>query len=572
MNADSPKTTIKPQPHQDIGIVGGGLSALATLASTVAYLRKHDIKGVNITIFEPAGNIGPGIVYDKSLPDSFILNHENKIMGTVSAAIDPDTLTKENPELYRDFWKWIQENQARLQAQHPSLSAKKFTDENAFMPRHIYGQYLVERYAQTKELAAQAGITIHEVAQKVTNIEKDGDLWKLTAGDDSAGSQAHHFQNIMLTSGHWYRKTSEQWEKTGRAFQAYPPEGYIGANAPGGTLLIRGTGLTGVDAAVAALESGKYDKVIMASRRGQLHALRGPKEHYEPKFFTENALNNAAGGADKPLTLEMIWKLAKKEFEHAYKEKGKPAPDWEAIQNPKDMTAFLREQLDDISQGNEFIWRSVIDRIDALRQHVYDRLSDADKERFRNEFQNLFISYRAATPPENGEKMLRYIEEGKLEITGGALSVGYNEETKKFEMQIAMQPDGSPVHVRDGKEGLPKGAVIKTIEADATVDATGQARAIQQSPILAELAKQGVVSPHAMGGICLSDDFRPLGKDGQPQAGLYALGAMGDGQIINLSSSLNLTEYARGIAQSLAQNIAEKRATLTPERELETIR
>jgi uncharacterized NAD(P)/FAD-binding protein YdhS len=94
---------------------------------------------------------------------------------------------------------------------------------------------------------------------------------------------------------------------------------------PSGTLLIRGTGLNAVDAAIAALEGGQYEHVVMASRRGLLHALRGPKQKYIPKFLTREKID--AEFPEGHIPLLRIVELLKQELESAYSAAGKPIPD-----------------------------------------------------------------------------------------------------------------------------------------------------------------------------------------------------------------------------------------------------
>ena len=529
-----------------IGIIGGGLSGTATLTHLVGELTRQQKRDVTITMFDPAP-IGPGIVYGADLPDSILLNHPNKLMGSVSHLVTDDKRD--------DFFKWMQQNSARLKASCPSLQPD---NPEGFSPRRIYGEYLMERYAQAKEYAKAHGITVLEVHKPVTAVQKQGQFWEIKAGD----GPAKPYQQVVVCSGHWYRGLPKEWQQTGRAFLAYPLGNYIKGSEgkAGGTLLIRGTGLTAVDATIAAIESGRYAHVIMASRRGQLHALQGPKNpNYEPKFLTIDRLESEfPNGQHYPL--KRVIELLRMEIEDAYKQAGKPAPNWNDIVHPKDMHAWLKAQVEQIDRGEEFLWRSVIDKVDLNRQKIYARLSPQDQEIFQDEYRNLYISYRASTPPPNGRKLLHYMEEGKLTITGGMINLSYDEASGKFVTEIAKYPDGTPYNGPEHAP-LPKDVKVEKLQADVLVDAIGQTRSVKASPLLNAMLKEGIAKEHAQGGLQLDAHMGILDRHGQPQPGIYAIGNLSDGQHINHSSSLNLTDNTRRLATHMVAELAKLPAT-----------
>jgi uncharacterized NAD(P)/FAD-binding protein YdhS len=531
--------------QNNIGIIGGGLAGTAAFVNLVGKLTEKNTGTTTITIFEPATIIGPGMVYRQDLPDSFILNHENRLMGTVNHTKyrEQDTRT--------DFFEWLKENATLLTKQMPNLHP---FDPEAFSPRKAYGMYLAQRYREAKAFAEQNGITVKEVHGSASAIRKKNQ-W-IVDYEDSNGKQAASFQQLIVSNGHFYRNIPKEWQKTGRAFQAYPPERYITDDKnPRKTLLIRGAGLTAVDAAIVALESGQYTHVMMISRHGQLHALRGKKKPYTPQYCTLENLEREF--PTQPFPLDRFLELLKQEIEEAYKDAGKSAPDWEEILHPKDMRKFLKTQLDQIERGEEFLWRSVFDAVDTARQSIYSRMTPEDQARFQNEYRNLYISYRAAMPPENGVKLLHYMEEGKLTISGGLLSTSYNKQTDKFEIEIGKDEENRNYISLDGTTAIPPHINITKMSADTFVDAVGQSRSIPKSPLLNQMVKEGIAKEHALGGLHLGENMEFLDRNGQKQSGIYALGNMSDGQHINHSSSLNLCDISRNIAKHVAQNTSE---------------
>lgn len=530
----------------NIGIIGGGLSGTATLVHLVGNLAKRHVKGVTITIFDPSPSIGPGSAYALDLPDSLILNHENNYMGSVNhAMLEKDTRT--------DFWAWMKENALELQKKSPSVTPN---DGNAFSPRHIYGAYLVERYAQAKQFAVEHGITIREVHAPVDALSQHEKYWDIGYNENGL----HHkqsFQQVFLCNGHWYREFPASWRNTGCAFSAYPPQAYTKgiAHNPEATLLIRGTSLSAVDAAIAALESGQYAHVTMASRHGQLHALRGPKSPYQPQHLTIERLEAEFPG--KPFPLKRIAELLQQEIVDAYKAKGQQPPDWEAILHPKDMKKFLEDQLNQINRGEEFIWRSVLDAVDINRQSIYGRMTPEDQAAFTQDYRNLYLSYRAAMPPVNGAKLLKYMNEGKLTVTGGMINLTYDDTRKKFTAETAHYANGTPYVTVSGLETLRPGTTSRKIETDAVVDAIGPSRNIRSVPLFNQMLATGIAKEHALGGLTLGNHMCVLDKEGNPQAGLYAIGNLSEGQHVHHLSSLNITDNSRKVTAHVAEEIAQ---------------
>lgn len=524
--------------NKKVAIIGGGISGAAACVHTAGELMRQGIKDAQISIFDPAG-IGPGLAYARDLPDSFLLNHESALMGMVNVHnLDAPSA--------KDFHHWLKQNKEFLSVRHPHID---FDSPNAYVPRSLYGHYVHDKYLEAKQAAESQGITLHERAERVEDIRRGLSGFLVVSND-----QIEPFGKVILATGHWYSPIQEEWKATGRAFSAYPPQRYLDNPTipPHATLLIKGTGLTATDVAVTALESGKYKKVVMASRRGHLRGLRGAKSPYTPQVLTMERLE-AQYGKDGPIPLDGVLKLFQEEMEKAY---ARPL-DWERAVAPRNMQAWLRNQAMQVNAGKELRWRSVLDSLDSVRQYVYERLEPADQERYLDDWRSLYLSYRAAMPPETGRKLLSAMRSGALEVAGGAQWTRYNGETEKFEMEVAHRADGSPLMQHDIRKPYPAGTVTRTYVADAVIEATGQSRNPRHSTLLKNMIESGAVMENPLGGIKTDLRTHKAITAGGPDTDLYAIGPMVTNQYSNPPNTLVLTDESRVVAKDIAQSLAQ---------------
>ena len=210
-----------------IALVGGGASG----ALMAAHLLKYASDAVCLTLIEPREQIGRGLAYATE-NESHRLNVRASNMSAFPD--DPD-----------HFWDWLRANGHRGE------------DRFCFVPRSVYGRYLG---GLVEDRLAEPDPRVRWLHEIVTGLsEQDGSVTLRFSG-----SEAAVFDMAVLCCGHEAFDTLDApfvspWEDP-RSWNA----------APDSTILILGTGLTMVDAAIALSESGHRGPIVALSRRGLL--------------------------------------------------------------------------------------------------------------------------------------------------------------------------------------------------------------------------------------------------------------------------------------------------------------
>ena len=63
-------------------------------------------------------------------------------------------------------------------------------------------------------------------------------------------------------------------------------------------------------------------------------------------------------------------------------------------------------------------------------------MSDNDKKEFFEKYYRLWMTYLAAFPLENAEKILALLKNDQLEVKRGLKSIGYDEFSQKFTFSL----------------------------------------------------------------------------------------------------------------------------------------
>jgi uncharacterized NAD(P)/FAD-binding protein YdhS len=188
-----------------------------------------------------------------------------------------------------------------------------------------------------------------------------------------SGSETAVFDMAVLCCGHEASETLDApfvspWEDP-RSWNA----------APDSTILILGTGLTMVDAAIALSESGHRGPIVALSRRGLL-----PQAHrrVEPRPITQTELPSPAR-----LSSFLNWLRAK-----------------------------AREE---IQSGGD--WRSLVDGMRPHVQAIWRAMPSRSRQRFLEHARPWWDIHRHRMAPEVGAKIRALQESGRLQILPGHL-------------------------------------------------------------------------------------------------------------------------------------------------------
>jgi uncharacterized NAD(P)/FAD-binding protein YdhS len=217
---------------RSIAVVGGGASG----ALMIAHLMRLVGDDVHLTLIDPGAEIGRGLAYATE-NESHRLNVRASNMSAF--ADDPD-----------HFWRWLKAEGYEGEA--------RFT----FAPRALYGRYLASLIEDG--LTRTGAPRVRWLRDTVAGLSpSDGAVTLRFSGGEAAA-----FDVAILCCGH------EPSEKLEAPFVSPWEEPSSWNEAPASTILILGTGLTMVDAAISLGESGHSGRIVAVSRRGLL-----PQDH-----------------------------------------------------------------------------------------------------------------------------------------------------------------------------------------------------------------------------------------------------------------------------------------------------
>jgi uncharacterized NAD(P)/FAD-binding protein YdhS len=224
-------------------IVGGGASGVLAAAQLL-------FRGAEVTLLEPASDLGRGMAYSTKCP----LHLLNVRAGNMSAL----------PDDCQHFLRW-------LQSARPGQYA-----ECSFAPRGLYGDYI--RSVLDEALRTGRGKFRHVGARAVGARVLTGSVAVETESSDVLYGDA-----VILATGNTapagWPGLSPEVASSGRFFNIAWMEGAFGTSDRHAPVLLLGSGLTAVDALLALRHYGHRGKVYMVSRRGLL-----PQTHVLPVY------------------------------------------------------------------------------------------------------------------------------------------------------------------------------------------------------------------------------------------------------------------------------------------------
>lgn len=517
-----------------VTIVGGGMGCVAVLRSLVrnAYLTGRT--DMDITIFERSDTIGPGVAYRLNLPDSFLLNHELDHMGNVN--IKSDDIKDET-----DFYNWVQETKAYLVDRYPDFDLER---RNEYVPRSLYGRYLKAKYQEIKQQAENLDIKINEhTSTEVENVVRQNGEFVVKTAHGEYRSDVN-----VLATGNWFNSPKDEFPKATKVFVPYADDlSYLDSNVipNNSTLIIRGTGLTAYDIAIAALESGLYEKVLMASRNGRLRAVRGRIEPYQRKFLTIPKLEHLAGGVDHPFKLADVIDLIQKELNFIYGGK----VDLNEKHSVDEIVEKLRFDIEQAEADTILKWRSFVLSIGYdERNEIYRRLQDKDKPEFLKNY-SAILNFFAPMPSTNARKLLGFIEDGRLEIHNGVQSFEYVEASDVFVMTCQHNAQGKPII-----GATVEGAVVTKHQGNVFADSSGISRDISLQPLFFNMAAGQTVEANPFGGLRFDEDSFQVVVDGENVNNLYCIGQMQIGTTIQPVNSILIARHGEKVGADIILN------------------
>jgi uncharacterized NAD(P)/FAD-binding protein YdhS len=440
-----------------IAVIGAGFSGVMT---ALHLLRQPE--PVKVVLVERRSPIGLGAAYATDDPSHRL----NVRAGNMSAW----------PDRPNDFADWLAQQGLDV-------------GPGGFATRGDYGRYLqslLSGLAEGPEAVGRLVITPDEI----TAITAAGKGWRLTCGM----GRTIAVDAVVLALGNPppgpLAAVGAELAASG-AYVADPWRWDPGRLATGeGPILLLGSGLTMIDAALSLVRAAPGRPLVALSRRGLT-----PREHL---------------GAP-PAAL--------------------PPPPIAPL-SPLQVLDWLRTTAD--REG----WRTAIDALRPATQAVWRGWSLKQRAAFLRHARAFWEVHRHRLSPQIAEQVTRMRAEGALRVLAGRLERADLLEGGR--VGVVWRPRGE--------------TQTWHLKADLVINCTGPSTDVERStePLIATLAAQGLIRADPLRlGLDLDAEHRALGQDGQSHATLFAVGPITRGALWEINAVPDIRIQAAEVAVGL---------------------
>lgn len=473
-----------------LAIIGGGSAGVSALYQLVEFFSKHTIQEKpKILLIEKSEEVGPGLAYGKSANDAYLLN-------IISSKMSPI------PHQPDHFDKWLKDsnNVLKWRLSFPNLDI----ESSEYLPRKLFGIYLTDLAIETQKRAKLYNIEVEFIHAEVVNIiPNEINQLKIQLKDQT---ETLLVDSAVLCIGH-LPPSQIKYKEFNSITEYYKTPWDIKAHeiSIDKDFLILGTRLTAIDAILARAEyikqriqqgyKGNVGKIIAVSHTGLFpRVISDVTQSYVRNELTLEAIDSVTAYGTESVSLAVLKKMFKAEIRRAYKiirEKEITFKVSDIIKRDLESSPreLLEHEIDCAKRHVQRPWQTVLFSLYPIVPRLWEALDEDGKKEFLEKYHTFWMTYLAAFPVDNAEKILSLLKGGLLETYSGLEKVSYNTESKLFK-----------VNLRDGKY----------LQGEYLVNATGQGHDITQadSPLLQNLLTNGYIKPHALGGIEV--DFKSL--------------------------------------------------------------
>lgn len=464
-----------PAQKYSVAVIGGGFSG-TTLA---AQLLRNSGPSFSIAVIERTGLPGRGLAYGTE-SDAHLLNVPAKDMSAFP----------EDPE---HFLRWAKSN------------FDWDTQPGSFLPRPVYGRYLGsllsdailsdgERRLQWKKdearsIASTGDIEIEIELRSGARILADKVV--LALGNFPSGDP--------LLPGRNAANRPHDLHDLPQLYFASPWSAASFAGLDGlASILLLGSGLTAIDAAVELRRRGFTGTIHFLSRHGLL-----PHSHREhvpwPVYWNEHSPKSARG----------LLRLVREQVREA-----------------------LRQGID---------WRGVMNSLRAVTPRIWQSLPKAEKRRFLRHLRPYWEVHRHRAAPEVAQLIADEMSSRQIQLHAGRIT-NYREVGNAVEITHRQR--------RSRKEC--RLLVDRVINCTAPETDCRRLR----DPLLANLLTTGMVRPDPLClGLDVSADGALIAQDGTTSELLYAIGPVRKGSLWESTAVPEIREQARKLVEHLVNAI-----------------
>jgi uncharacterized NAD(P)/FAD-binding protein YdhS len=347
-------------------------------------------------------------------------------------------------------------------------------------------------------------------------------------------------------------------------------------------VLIRGAGLSSIDATIRLLEQGHTGNIVWYSRSGELPYVR-PRQlpPLIPKYLDYLFLVDLIRKLEqkkKTLTLAMLVALFKAEVEAQKLEAQKSRiivinSDYAAFKRLYDRACNSLDGLELLEHGisdadNISLWFSVAKLLDEyLIPLIWNAMSEEDQVLFLDGHRRVFDRLWAPIPKQNGILLLKWIREGTIRILRGASGDGLEVHPITGKMRMRKAEDALGQLSRSELERYEYGF-------DVVIEAMGICSDLEKldSELVGNMVDRGLLVPNLLPSAVGQGDRRPkslgakidwytgavLNASKEPYGWLFSLtGSLTSGAHRFTNSYLAVSASAHRVATEIFRHYSE---------------
>ncbi|MER6046260.1 FAD/NAD(P)-binding protein [Streptomyces sp. NPDC001793] len=482
-----------------LAVIGGGAAAVSLLDSMLRLFEGEE-RRCDITVYEGSANLATGRAYRPDL-DCALVNREAGYMSVRCADRG-------------HFLRWLHREPRYQGTSYASLPV------DSYVPRRIYGEYLTAHLKTCRADAERRGWTVRVVPEFAVEA-------KATADDVMVRSArgVSHFDRVVLCLG--TGEPADPYLLTGAPGfhpDPYPLRSVLPAIAADAHVLVLGTGLSGVDVALALLRSGHHGPITMTSRHGLLPGVRATQRTYELSHLTPDTVRRRVA-RDGALRVQDTLRLLRDELTAA-------GVDLRALTADRPAAERLREDLSRLDHNA--CQAAVGAMMHQAREPVWCAMSDVGRRVLLSRFHALSKPLYNPMPPPTAEALLDAMDSG----------------------QLAVRPRTAGVTARAGGGFTLEDGGGRLTGVDTVVDATRSGLAVTGSraePFVDSLTGSGLAVRNPLGGLRIDvagNALRAVVPEDVPR--FFALGDIASGDLFYAGSMYMINVRAEMIARALA--------------------
>lgn len=460
----------------EIGIIGGGFTGIILAVQLI----KQSTQGLSITIVNENNQFGLGIAYNPYSKYHLL----NVVAGKMSVFREESN----------HFVNW-------LITQPEYQNSKEELLKKSFMPRHIYGRYLMDTWAEYKVIAKEKGVVINEIVGRATQLKVSENEIEV-ALENNIKLQ---FNKCILATGNQLpgnpKVPNSSFFKSPNYFQnPWSIDSVLGLKETDDVLIV-GNGLTMVDTVLGLLEQGFGGRIFSLSRHG--YGIF-PHRESEVSFAIESV---------EELTHMSLLELVK-------------------------FVNYHRKELRSKGVSVE----AVVDALRPYTQEIWKNFTINERKLFMSRFRHLWGVARHRIPLPIHDKIQQLRTEGKLHILSGKI-VDFSENGNLNRVTYT-----------------DKNGIINSLDVARVINCTGPESDLGKldGDFLHSAFNYQIISQDEL-KLGISTDiktFRVKKSDGNSYPNLYTIGTNLKGELWESTAVNELRTQAQNLAERLISDLA----------------